>query len=148
AEGVISLLTRRPDIDRFDSIFRHPALSQWAAISMEDLEPSRLMLLLSRTLTHKRDVWSGALSHASPDDAAAATLQAWLESLQEFAETRELSGETERWAAMQAWFSNFNDERGQFANAFRKLREIRNRVAHDIERAEDPGLLRKYALLE
>ena len=148
-EAVLSLLSTRRSATRFvDSVFQDALLKKWAALSSEDVQfGSGLTHLLTRTLASSRS-WTELLRRESPDDPTAVTLQAWIETLKEFEETRELRGETDRWAAMQSWFTHFNDERGQFANAFRRLREIRNRAAHGIEPAEDPGVLWKYSLLE
>lgn len=149
AQSVLSILSTRPKRTPVaDSILEDAMLKQWAALSANDIQPgSGLGHLLSRALS-KSHTWSPLLRREPPDDPTTGSLLAWLEALQEFAETQELQRENDRWAALQAWFTHFNDDRGPFVNAFRRLREIRNRVAHGIEPAEDPGVLWKYSMLE
>jgi type I restriction enzyme M protein len=148
-ESVLSVLSARPAVTQFlDSILEDSLLKQWAALSSGEIERGTgLTHLLSRILSKSRS-WSTMLGRESRDDPTTGSLLAWLEALQEFSETQELQKESDRWAAMHAWFTHFTDERSDLANAFKRLREIRNRSAHGIEPAGDPGVLWKYSLLE
>lgn len=150
-ESVLSLVSTRPTaVNLMDSIFEDHVLKQWADLPNIQLYfPSGggKSQFLSRTLS-KSQTWSKLLESESRRDPTAAFLTAWIDAVRDYAETQELRRDADRWAAMQAWFNHFNDERGQFANAFRKLREIRNRAAHGFEPVDDPGMFSKYGLLE
>lgn len=151
AESVIAALTAGPakTPTRFsDAVFEDSLLRRWTDLSMDEIQyGSGSSHFLLATLSKSRS-WSEMLQRESPNDPTTVTLLAWIDAVREYAETRELRSDADRWAAMQAWFNHFNDERGRFANAFKKLREIRNRAAHGVEPATDPGVLWKYGLLE
>lgn len=149
AESILSLLSARAAGPRaLDSVFDDSLLRRWADLSVEELQHgSGLPRFILATLSKSRS-WSEVLQSESANDPTAATFLAWIDAVREYGETHELKRETDRWAALHAWLSHFNDDRGQFAKAFRNLREIRNRAAHGIEPAADPGVLWRYAFLE
>ena len=148
-DSVLSLVATGKEASSItDKVFQDTLLKKWASLTLDDVQyGSGLSHLVSQILAKSRS-WSSLLNRESSGDPAAESLVAWFTALGEFAETQELQKENDRWAALQAWFNQFSDERGKFSSSFRRLRELRNRAAHSTSPGADASLLWRYSLLE